>query len=224
MSRVASCTFRGSACGAYAGFGVAPKRSFLEYCLCSGNEARRKFANPRRLRQHARRPHMAGRQRATRAVSPHSQGRAISKSPRRLESHRSLFLHLWLTQPLARVSHYLLNQGRMWPWEKKQILRTVSGSERNDEILGKKFWLVTHHRALQIDRMRKGSAVLARDKHQLARLFVCGDERTGKICWNAPAAAADARRSPGDCFAKNIFVSENGCEPGRQRDRQFHRH
>src|SRR6266581_4935380 len=182
MSRVASCTFRGSACGAYAGSGVAPKRSFLEYCLCSGNDARTWRAGSA----------------LPEPVSPHSQGRAISKSPRRLESHRSLFLRLWLTQPLARVSYYLLNQGRMWPWEKKQILRTVSGSECNDEILGKKFWLVTHHRALQIDRMRKGSAVLARDEHQLARLFVCGDERTGKICWNAPAAAADARRSPGD--------------------------
>jgi hypothetical protein len=83
---------------------------------------------------------------------------------------------------------------------------------------------VRHHRALQIDRARKGPSVLARYEQKFARLFICGDQRAGKIWWNAAAAAANARRGPGDRFTQNIFPAENGREPRRQGERQFHRH
>ena len=57
-----------------------------------------------------------------------------------------------------------------------------------------------------------------------ARFFVGCDKRAKKICRNAPAAAADTRRGPGDCLPKNILAAEYGSEPSRQREREFHRH
>src|SRR5882724_7512553 len=104
------------------------------------------------------------------------------------------------------------------------MLRAFTSNRGNNEILGKKSWLMRHHQVLQIDRARKRAAVLARDEHKFSRLFVRGDQRAAKICWNAAAAAANTWRRPGDRFAQDIFPAENGREARRQRKRQFHRH
>src|SRR4030081_3728976 len=78
---------------------------------------------------------------------------------------------------------------------------------------------MSYDRALQVNSARG----LARDKNYFARLFVRGDERAEEICWNAPAASANAQRSPGNCFAQNIVTIKNRREPGRKCKRQIHR-
>src|SRR5213076_2662729 len=111
----------------------------------------------------------------------------------------------------------------MRPGENKQILRALSGSWENNKVLGQKFWFVRHSRALQLDRARKGPAVLTRDEHKFSRLLVRGDERAQEICRNATAPAADAGHRPGDRLTQNIFPGENRCEPSWQCGRPSHR-
>src|SRR5437016_14593555 len=82
---------------------------------------------------------------------------------------------------------------------------------------------MTYDRAFHIDRARKWASTFARHENESARFFVRGDERAEEICWNAPAAPANTRRSPGNCFAQNIFTIESRREPRRKCKRQIDR-
>src|SRR6266540_3407677 len=141
---------------------------------------------------------------------------------RSLDWHRS-FLGFASTQTLAQTFHDLLNQRSIWPGKNKQIRRALSSSQGNKQVLRQKSRLVSHHRALQINRARKRARTFARHEDDFARLLVRREERAKKICWNAAAAAADAGRCPCDCLAENIFPAEKGCESSRQCERQFYR-
>ena len=94
-------------------------------------------------------------------------------------------------------------------------------SRRNNKVLEQESWLVTYNRAFQIDRARIRASTFAGHENEFARFFVRGDERAEKICWNPSTAPANARRSPGDCFAQNVFTVENRGEARRQRERQL---
>src|SRR5262249_23537326 len=68
----------------------------------------------------------------------------------------------------------------------------------------------------QIDRARKWPAILSRHEKDFVRLFVCRDERAEEIWGNAPAATADTRRGPRDCFVRRVLPAEHGREACRQ--------
>src|SRR5439155_19324741 len=91
------------------------------------------------------------------------------------------------------------------------------------EVLGKKIRFVIYYCALESDRARVRASTFARHEDQSARFFICRGECTEKIRWNATASSADARDSPGDGFAQNVFMAEHRCEPHRQGKRQLYR-
>jgi len=127
-----------------------------------------------------------------------------------------LLLQRRLAQSLTQVPDDLLDQSRMRSWKNKQVFRASSGSWWNHEVFGQKFWLVRHDWVFQIDRPQEWASAFSRCEWDFVRLFVCGDQRAEKIRRNAPATAADARRSPRDRAPQKILRAENGFESDRQ--------
>src|SRR5205814_7636950 len=118
-----------------------------------------------------------------------------------------------LTQAFAQILHDLLDDRGLGTREQEEISRTFVRGRVDDQVFGEKFWFVRDHGIVELDGLREWPAVLARDKAQLSRFFVRGNERAEQIRWNAAAAAADARRGPGDRFTEQILLIENVGEP-----------
>src|SRR5207244_8304001 len=100
---------------------------------------------------------------------------------------------------LAKIIADLLYLRRPRTREDKRIFLAASLCRKDDEIFGKKLRLARDGHTIEFDRLcdRLGSFPPA--ESQLARFFVCGDERSIKIGSDAAATTAHAgnRRSDG---------------------------
>jgi len=104
--------------------------------------------------------------------------------------------------------------------EDKRIFLAASLCRKDDEIFGKKLRLARDGHTTEFDRLCDRLGSFPPDESQLARFFVCGDERSKKIGRDAAATTAHAGNSPSDGFAKQVLLTENRRQFWRQVQRQ----
>jgi hypothetical protein len=88
------------------------------------------------------------------------------------------FLRFAPAQALVQIPDDLFDHAGAWTRENKQIFRAFAGRGENDQVFRKKFRFMRDHRTVEFNRLGKGPSILARDKVEFARFFVCRDKRT----------------------------------------------